>query len=65
MEYRDLAGVLLDAFGVAITFVKIKGLFASAAADWQLCPGTAEPNVEDDTSYDTDGWGENTQTGQD
>ncbi|MEV2249407.1 hypothetical protein AB0I94_02420 [Streptomyces sp. NPDC050147] len=39
--------------------------------DWQLCPAvtefqwTAEPNHEDDTSYDTDGWGENTKTGQD
>jgi hypothetical protein len=39
--------------------------------DWQLCPAitefqwTAEPNHEDDTSYDTDGWGENAKTGQD
>ncbi|MFF1416573.1 phage tail tube protein [Streptomyces sp. NPDC058280] len=38
--------------------------------DWQLCPAitefqwTAEPNHEDDTSYDTDGWAENTKTGQ-
>lgn len=31
-EDLDLAGVLLDAFGAAITFVKIKGLFVSAAA---------------------------------
>lgn len=28
----DLAAVLLDAFGVAITFARIKGLFISAAA---------------------------------
>ncbi|MFI6279657.1 phage tail tube protein [Streptomyces sp. NPDC050988] len=39
--------------------------------DFQLCPAitefqwTAEPNLEDDTSYDTDGWGEQTKTGQD
>lgn len=31
-EDLDLAGVLLDAFGAAITFVRIKGLFISAAA---------------------------------
>ncbi|MGW6455027.1 hypothetical protein ACWF94_03730 [Streptomyces sp. NPDC055078] len=31
-EDLDLAGVLLDAFGAAITFVRIKGLFVSAAA---------------------------------
>lgn len=31
-EDLDLAGVLLDAFGAALTFVKIKGLFISAAA---------------------------------
>ena len=31
-EDLDLAGVLLDAFGAAITFVKVKGLFISAAA---------------------------------
>lgn len=30
-EDLDLAGVLTDAFGVALTFVKIKGLFISAA----------------------------------
>ena len=42
-----------------------------AVPDWQLCPAitefqwTAEPNLEDDTSYDTDGWGESTKTGQD
>lgn len=40
------------------------------APDWQLCPAitefqwTAEPNHEDDTSYDTDGWMENTKTAQ-
>ncbi|NUK07467.1 hypothetical protein HRW18_05445 [Streptomyces lunaelactis] len=31
-EDLDLAGVLLDAYGVAITFVKIKGLFIAADA---------------------------------
>lgn len=31
-EDLDLAGVLTDAFGVALTFVRIKGLFISAAA---------------------------------
>lgn len=31
-EDLDLAGVLLDAFGTAITFVRVKGLFISAAA---------------------------------
>jgi hypothetical protein len=31
-EDLDLAGVLTDAFGAAITFVRIKGLFISAAA---------------------------------
>ncbi|MFF9844617.1 hypothetical protein [Streptomyces sp. NPDC013740] len=31
-EDLDLAGVLLDAFGAALTFVRIKGLFISAAA---------------------------------
>ncbi|AZM46570.1 hypothetical protein DMB38_12775 [Streptomyces sp. WAC 06738] len=31
-EDLDLAGVLLDAFGGTITFVKIKGLFVAAAA---------------------------------
>lgn len=31
-EDLDLAGVLLDAFGSPITFVKIKGLFVAAAA---------------------------------
>lgn len=43
---------------------------SDAVPDWQLCPGitefqwTAEPNVEEDTSYDSDGWAENTKTGQ-
>lgn len=38
--------------------------------DWQLCPGitdfkwTADPNHEDSTSYDTDGWKEATKTSQ-
>ena len=38
--------------------------------DWQLCPGITEfqptfpPNIENSTSYDTDGWAENTKTGQ-
>lgn len=31
-EDLDLAGVLLDAFGAAVTFVRVKGLFISAAA---------------------------------
>lgn len=31
-EDLDLAGVLLDAFGAALTFVRIKGLFISASA---------------------------------
>lgn len=31
-EDLDLAGVLSDAFGVAITFARVKGLFISAAA---------------------------------
>ncbi|AZM46566.1 hypothetical protein DMB38_12750 [Streptomyces sp. WAC 06738] len=40
------------------------------APSWALCPGvtefqwTAEPNIEDSTSYDTDGWTENTKTAQ-
>lgn len=38
--------------------------------DWQLCPAitefqwTAEPNVEDSSTYDDDGWAGNTKTGQ-
>jgi len=31
-EDLDLAGVLLDAFGAAITFARVKGLYISAAA---------------------------------
>ncbi|MEU5974393.1 hypothetical protein [Streptomyces sp. NPDC047315] len=31
-EDLDLAGTLLDAFGAAITFVKVKGIFVSAAS---------------------------------
>ncbi|WP_267244348.1 phage tail tube protein [Streptomyces sp. PR69] len=38
--------------------------------DWQLCPGVvdfqpaAEPNFEDGTAYESDGWTENTKTAQ-
>lgn len=38
--------------------------------NWQLCPAvtefqwTAAPNVENSTSYDEDGWAENTKTAQ-
>lgn len=38
--------------------------------DWQLCPAITEfqptfpPNIENSTSYDTDGWAENTKTAQ-
>nr|WP_202516592.1 phage tail tube protein [Streptomyces sp. SID161] len=37
---------------------------------WQLVPGitsftpAAEPNIEDSSSYDSEGWAENTKTGQ-
>ena len=40
------------------------------APDWQLCPGvreftfTSEPNFEDSSDYDTDGWAGNTKTAQ-
>lgn len=40
------------------------------APDWQLCPGvrafqlTSEPNIEDSSDYDGDGWASNTKTGQ-
>ncbi|MBL1100148.1 phage tail tube protein [Streptomyces coffeae] len=40
------------------------------AADWQLCPAitsfewSAEPNHEDSSTYDDDGWAGNTKTGQ-
>lgn len=43
---------------------------SSATPDWQLCPGitefsfTAEPNVEDSSTYDDEGWAGNTKTGQ-
>jgi hypothetical protein len=39
-------------------------------SDWQLVPGvtefspSAEPNIEDSSSYDSEGWAENTKTGQ-
>lgn len=38
--------------------------------EWALCPGitefewTAEPNLEDATEYETDGWTQNTKTSQ-
>ncbi|WP_282698203.1 hypothetical protein [Streptomyces sp. CC208A] len=40
------------------------------APDWQLCPGITEfqpqfpPNIENSSSYDSDGWAENTKTAQ-
>src|SRR5690606_41675165 len=40
------------------------------APDWQLCPGvrevqpTSEPNIEDASDYDGDGWAANEKTGQ-
>lgn len=43
---------------------------AKDGSDWQLVPGVtdfspaAEPNIEDSSSYDSDGWAENTKTGQ-
>ncbi|MFF8656822.1 hypothetical protein [Streptomyces huasconensis] len=45
-EDLDLAGALLDAFGAAITFVRVKGLFISAAAANQnnLVVGNATSN---------------------
>jgi hypothetical protein len=39
-------------------------------SDWQMVPGitefspSAEPNIEDSSSYDSEGWAENTKTGQ-
>ncbi|MFI7315141.1 phage tail tube protein [Streptomyces hygroscopicus] len=42
----------------------------STTPDWQLCPAitdfqwSAEPNVEDSSTYDDDGWAGNTKTGQ-
>lgn len=38
--------------------------------NWQVCPGvvgfgfTADPNIEDSTEYDMDGWTSNTKTAQ-
>ncbi|WP_326678509.1 phage tail tube protein [Streptomyces sp. NBC_01237] len=38
--------------------------------DWKVCPGitsfqpAAEPNIEDSSDYDSDGWAGNTKTGQ-
>ncbi|MFG2900980.1 phage tail tube protein [Streptomyces zaomyceticus] len=43
---------------------------AKDGSDWQMVPGVteftpaAEPNIEDSSSYDSDGWAENTKTGQ-
>lgn len=40
------------------------------APDWQLCPGVREfqpenePNIEDSSDYDGDGWSSNEKTGQ-
>jgi hypothetical protein len=40
------------------------------APDWQLCPGirefqpSYEPNIEDASDYDSDGWSSNEKTGQ-
>ncbi|WP_406200162.1 phage tail protein [Streptomyces sp. NBC_01017] len=40
------------------------------APDWQLCPGVrafqpaSEPNIEDSSDYDSDGWAGNTKTAQ-
>lgn len=42
----------------------------SETPDWTLCPGVtdfspeAEPNIEDSSSYDSEGWTENTKTAQ-
>ncbi|MFD3790776.1 phage tail tube protein [Streptomyces cyaneofuscatus] len=42
----------------------------TAVPDWKLCPGVtsfqpaAEPNIEDSSDYDSDGWAGNTKTGQ-
>ncbi|MFH9413947.1 phage tail tube protein [Streptomyces rochei] len=41
-----------------------------AAPDWQLCPGVrefqpaSEPNIEDSSDYDGEGWGDNEKTAQ-
>ncbi|MGW4850144.1 phage tail tube protein [Streptomyces sp. NPDC004288] len=43
---------------------------AKDGSNWQFVPGitefnpAAEPNIEDSSSYDSDGWAENTKTGQ-
>ncbi|NEY32054.1 hypothetical protein GTU99_07580 [Streptomyces sp. PRKS01-65] len=43
---------------------------AKDGSDWQMVPGitefnpAAEPNIEDSSSYDSEGWAENTKTGQ-
>ncbi|MEE1814208.1 hypothetical protein PUR59_04130 [Streptomyces sp. SP18ES09] len=43
---------------------------AKDGSNWQIVPGitefnpAAEPNIEDSSSYDSDGWAENTKTGQ-
>ncbi|TXL91579.1 hypothetical protein [Streptomyces sp. IB2014 016-6] len=40
------------------------------APDWQLCPGVrefqpaSEPNIEDSSDYDGEGWASNEKTGQ-
>ena len=40
------------------------------APDWQLCPGVrafqpaSEPNIEDSSDYDSEGWAGNTKTAQ-
>lgn len=45
-------------------------LGTDAVPDWQPMPGITEfqptfpPNIEDSSSYDSDGWMENTKTGQ-
>jgi hypothetical protein len=42
----------------------------AATPDWKLCPGVvefqpaSEPNIEDSSDYDSDGWAGNTKTGQ-
>ncbi|CAM5589096.1 phage tail tube protein [Streptomyces purpurascens] len=43
---------------------------AGDTPDWQLCPGVrefqpaSEPNIEDASDYDGDGWASNEKTGQ-
>ncbi|MEU4178202.1 hypothetical protein [Streptomyces sp. NPDC026589] len=43
---------------------------SAAVPDWKVCPGitsfqpAAEPNIEDSSDYDSDGWAGNTKTGQ-